>query len=691
MQIEEAGNQPSAGFTGFAARVPADASMYLAVHGAGGAMRDWLDGLPSEDMDAGTSPEEFTERVGDEHFMFIGAGAGELIGMALHHYNRFSALLTGYAAGGMLDYLAKPDPDKATPEFDDMFSWDLAEQWLDVLLNDKQLRMPSLVLGWQPDESRLSECLGRCRDLIGGEFRESTDAVALEFEAYGGNFEGYRIPGHALFGKWLDDAETGLADKLPRDSSRPSVSPEEVERLLSALRNMQFTVASGCVDGRVLLYMGNGPVGFLLAEDAAQSLAASDALAWTRRLPDRHRRAEFYLSDPMVRSVLPLLDSSPHWKSLAGAVRAPVRDPRAFRQVLTAMSDQSATLAKREASALSTVLLEDDGYRLESCGGWLNPGLDYDAPLRMEAAVMSDKPAIRAHWVRNRARKQAEWKQLESLGVLLEMTLNEVMDSTYGAFLAGAAGPDVRRPLLDDLRELNRNLRDEFRAGVGDEVALIADLRGDVPALPGIETETVRRFKAPRLIVARPVVDRTKIDAAGTSLAQSMRDLTTWAGGVSGEDMPLILPHSIETENWITWYLPTPFIGGDFVPGIGLNDRMWTIGTSPSLASGFARACESASHVVTTGVVIDVDLAAWRDWCMEIYRHNETEARMMVDQSLAELGDSIEVPSEIPGASEWFERLDSLHYRHWKEDGKARRSLHLRITPAAERGNDVED
>jgi hypothetical protein len=342
------------------------------------------------------------------------------------------------------------------------------------------------------------------------------------------------------------------------------------------------------------------------------------------------------------------------------------------------MAETSRELARRDASAWSAVVVEDQGWRYESRGGWADPALDYAAPLRMTDAAISLKPAVRMHWVQHRGRNDLSWKQVEQLGVLAESVYNEF----------GAADPSVTAMvpegtlprMMKEIRELNRAYREEFHAGIGDEVALVMDMQGEVPPLPGISEETVAAARMPRFIVARPVTDRSKIDASGASFAASWKGLTGWASELSGSEVPLILPQKIESNDLVTWYPPLPFIGGDFVPGVTMSDSLWMLGTSKSMAAGFSKAMAVPSSAGDAGMIVEIDFAPIRDWLAELYQRNEMKVEELVGESPVPMQDLTAENLEQAVAS--FRKWQGLSYRKWLADGKPRTSLHLRIAAA---------
>jgi hypothetical protein len=663
---------------GFAVRVPGDADMYVAGYHADTSIKRLVESMMDDFTPTEGEKKEFEEvlkRLGGEQFLFVGGGAGRQLGQFMTSYQQFSASFSGYIAGSMLD---SARDGKFVPEAPDLKEWfpeDMMNDWLDAMVSDKRFNVPSVVIGWHPDAAEEEKCLEMCRGFVTDQFKDVKEAEAVEFEAHGGRFSGYVMKGDVVFQEVLDQTEEAMGNQAERLEAMAAIGEERLASIVAAMERFEFTVASGIVDGRVLLYVGNGKEGFRLAEKPEDSLAAADKLGWTAAMAEHPQHAVLFLSEAMVGSVLPMLDSSLLWKKLSEAVRAPIRDERTIRQLLEQMAEYSRRLAKRDVEALSMVFLQDNGYRLEARGGWLDPGLDYDKPLRMEGPVVTGNPVFRAHWVNNRARHNAEWEQMELLGTIIEALVRDVADRYAEEEGSMEATKHIRR-VMDEVKEFSRMYREEFRAGLGDEVAVTADMRGEIPPLPGISAETIREFTAPRMLVAVPMVDRSLVEKSGQSLHKQWRGLTAWASEAADFNLPVIAPQLIESGGVATWYPPAPFIGGDFVPGVSLNDDLWMVSSSRSMVADFARTYGSSSTGGETGVVAELDVAPLRDWLMELYRRGEMDAKEALDESLGEFEPPAKSLDEM-GA--WFKKLETVRYRHWKEADSARWSVHVKM------------
>lgn len=678
---------PVASHLGIATQVPADADVFLAGYRADELIRSVVEGIVSSTSwqtipgveNAGEEIQKARDLAGyagDEAFVFIGPGLGEQAATVGKSYRELSAAWTGFAAGLMLDALAKKESEPDFAALEESLSGELFEKWMDAMEKDARLQVPSVVIGWHPDAEKLEECHNAVAKGLEGMLAGKGKLTPTSFEAASTSFAGFELSGREVFGEAVAKIRDGLKDEEKARELLEKLSPERIERVLTALEEVRFTITCGIKDGRVIVYLGNGKEGLRFAESPETSLAGTDDLKWTHEYAAQRIAGVAYLSEPMIRAALPWLDASEVWHSLSRAVRPPVRDERLMKEVLAAMGESSHTLAARDASAWSAVIAEDQGWRYESRGGWPDPSLDYEAPLRMTDAAVALQPALRMHWVQNRARKDLAWGQVEEFGLLVETVLNEVRTSELAT---EPMFPDeaVTR-FMDEIRKVNRAYRDEFRAGIGDEVAFAMDLKGEMPPLPGVPEEVVAKTRVPRFLLARPVTDRAMVDASGKTFAESWRSLTAWASEASGSNLPLILPQKLESGGLVTWYPPLPFIGGDFIPGVTMNDSLWMLGTSQSMASGFARSMATPASGSERGVIVELDFTLVRAWLDDLRQQHGLKMEDLVKSEPEEMKElSVE---ELEKVAESFGRLQGLGYRKWLVDGKPRTSLHLRMT-----------
>ena len=327
-------------------------------------------------------------------------------------------------------------------------------------------------------------------------------------------------------------------------------------------------------------------------------------------------------------------------------------------------------LGKRNISAWSVFAYSDPNWVVETRGGMVDRSIDYETLLTMNDAARAAEPAFRAHWVQNGDWENLSWSKMEHFGALLELGLSEWKDrqSEEGVSIVPEG---FSEKLVTEVIVLNRMYRDEFREGIGDEVAWFGDFLGEMPAVPGISEETVQGQAIPRFLIARPLESREKITAAGESLSASNRRVLKWLSESIVIEISAVMPQSIESGGVMTWFAPLPFIGGDFVPGVSIDDRVWMIGTSRSLAEGFSKSMVTVGSAGETGVIFEVDLERLVSWSEEIRVANEETIDSLTDELLKET----EVPEGFgssEGLIEGLKKLKRFSYRSWLEGGKPR-------------------
>lgn len=107
------------------------------------------------------------------------------------------------------------------------------------------------------------------------------------------------------------------------------------------------------------------------------------------------------------------------------------------------------------------------------------------------------------------------------------------------------------------------------------------------------------------------------------------------------------------------------------MPGVSIDDRVWMIGTSRSLAEGFSKSMETVGSAGETGVIFEVDLERLVSWSEEIRVANEE----VIDSLADELLEETEVPEGFgssEGLIEGLKELKRFSYRNWLEGGKPR-------------------
>ena len=358
---EEAAAQPKpelpiATHLGIATRIPVDVDLFIAGYDVGETILKLFEPMyylhdgqgNRESLSAVYAKSKETQEVmGDEAFVFVGPGFGAQLEAAGKGYRGLSAAWAESAVSIALDTAAKKDGDPDLSALEESIGKDLLDRWMGALEKDSRLQVPSVVMGWHPDASRLEQCRTVFAEAIDNAFTANGKATPVTFDSSGATMKGYELSGRDAFGEFVTKAREILQEEEADAELLERLSPGRIERLLTALENVSFTVATGVVDGRVLLYLGNGKEGLRFAEKPEDSLAATDSLKWTSDFAGKRCLGVSYLSESMVRAALPWLDGSDYWSGLSRAIRPPVKDERLMRELLAGMAGIDRDLAKR--------------------------------------------------------------------------------------------------------------------------------------------------------------------------------------------------------------------------------------------------------------------------------------------------------------------------------------------------------
>ena len=130
----------------------------------------------------------------------------------------------------------------------------------------------------------------------------------------------------------------------------------------------------------------------------------------------------------------------------------------------------------------------------------------------------------------------------------------------------------------------------------------------------------------------------------------------------------------------MTWYPPLPFIGGDFIPGVTMNDELWMLGTSKTMAANFSKYLKTPETSGETGMRVEINFAPIRVWCRELYQQNKDKAEALGEEAPEEI-QRLSNKENLKHLSSAADRLQGLEYRKWMTAGKPRSSLRLKLNP----------
>jgi hypothetical protein len=561
--------------------------------------------------------------------------------------------------------------------FDSLAQAIMASQFNEQLLRDmltdpqsgvalfEKMKMPPLYLAFRTTEEGRDAAAQQLAALTEnlGMFGEMVEP--LEVEKAGQTFAGSKISGAAI-------AEALKEDRSMLDDMMETAS---ADRLLAAIAQKDLIVLSGTIGDYALLFVGSSTDDFVLADDTGKSLAAADDLAFC----DGHAahelaglvyvRKEFL--NRMIDEVNGLADITDGLRDGIAGTEG-FGDTRDLEALLRMVSEREASLRKLASTeAYGLVAFFEDGLKIEGYGGTDAGAIDWQAPNQLAAMGNASDVALFINLTSQDAydeKLRAFFKAFTETAYALAMHVADMPGEEGGMVnfkeMAGLFDDKFRPHVLAMWEALGW----EFSAGLGGETALIVDLSGTVPPVPGVPQSVADDARFPRVSIVSPVSDRAKLAAAWEKMNVGIAGVVKEIGEMQGQEIPMQKPISSERDGYTTWFFSMPFFTDDFMPSVTVGDKWFAASTSKNQALDLL--AKAGSGEAGSGMRMHVNFAALATFAnetLEVLAKNPDAVPM--DQ------DDMEQVRKLAAALDDFDKL-SIHLR--RENGQLRSSLHLK-------------
>lgn len=538
----------------------------------------------------------------------------------------------------------------------------------------ERLEFPPLYVAFRAAEGKLEEAarmIGESMGILGmgGEAVEM-----LEFETGGGNFSGYRIIGVEV-AKILEGQRTSMEEEFDAAT---------FDRILEIVRKKNLVIASGTVGEYVVLMIGSDQERLALVDSAAESVVMRKELDFVDGYGAKNLLAMGFWEKGSYGNLqegagmigeyaLGLGEGISGGKGLG--------DTRDLESVLRIVAErEKSLLALGSTDDLGLIAYIEDGVKIEKFGGHQMNALDRKAENRLAHLGESGNPLLYFNMTTDEAYDEKAAEYFEAI---------------FEAIYAGAmkfSDMRVSDPNLMEIKQMLLMFNDQFRedalgvyatlseslgGGLGRERAVVIDLEGAVPAMPGLPREVVEEGKAPRISIIAPVEDREKLSKGWDEISERAASLLGKLGDATGEDIPMQKPISSEQDGIKTWFISMPFFQDDFLPSVTVDDKFFAISTSKNHAVDLVkRAGEGGTK--SAGMRLHVNFGALREY--------GEETLALVDKHAAKLFlDEGELVAFQTNKADYRKVLDamrdfeSLEWTARKENGQARSSIHFRV------------
>lgn len=529
----------------------------------------------------------------------------------------------------------------------------------------ERLKMPPMYLAFRtaPETldstaqqlAQLTEFLGMLGDVV----------EPVEVEKSGRPFAGYKISGVKV-------SKSVAAGRAELDQI---LEPGMVDRLLAAIAKRDLVALSGTLGDYAILFLGSSADDLAFAPSSGESLAGGDALAFC----DAHLSKDLAVmihggKEPIRR----MADAASGFSDMVSGLReglaaaeglGDTRDLEALLQLVAGRETALRALASTEATGTAVFL--EDGVKIESYGGTDAGALDWIASNKLAALGNSDNVALFANMTGDAdydGKARAWFEALTETAYALAMKVSELplKDADMHRFKEMAALFDKKFSL--DALALWETFSGDFNAGLGGERALVVDLNGAAPTIPGLPQALVDEAKFPRITLVAPVADKARLSSAWGKMNRSATSILAKIGEMNGEEIPMPKPISSERNGYLSWFFPLPFFNDDFVPSVTLGDEWFAASTSKNQALDLLS--KAGKGEARQGLWMSVDFQALRKFADEsldlLEKHPDAVALDDGDREM------------IRNLADAMENLEKLTVHSRKEAGVLRTSIHLK-------------
>lgn len=505
----------------------------------------------------------------------------------------------------------------------------------------------------------------------------------LEIERDGATFSGYRLMG--------SEAAKMLADNREEMDENIGLGDAALDRLGEFLEKQEIVAVSGIMGDYAVIFIGASADEFQFAESPDASFGASEALAFTDAHLNRPLLAVTHGDKDMLKA---LSDSMGGLAEYAEGLRDGIaandstgrdRDLTTLLQLVAERERALQALATQETGGM--IVFVEDGLRIEGHGG-SSGMLDYQTPARLAALEDAENVAVFFNWSvdsRHSERSNAYYEALIETVYAIALRVSQAPED-----LGADDELDFGFDLMGMLRGYSGTFESEFRAdtvglwralgtgmhqALGREKAMVLDLKGKMPAFPGMPREIVENAGFPRISMISPVTDREQLAASWEQLQLSGANLAQKIGQMMEQEWNMPRPIRSEQDGFTSWFMSMPFFDDEFLPSVTLDDEWFAMGTSRNQSIGLLEGLEDLEARPGGGMRAKVDFRMIADFLKAQFAILEEHRETIPDMDEDEFE---EIRSQWNSMVAGLEEFEDLRLRRWNEDGLTRTSLHLK-------------
>lgn len=618
-------------------------------------------------------PAGMAELFGSEITLAMGKTTGEQMG----HLATLNRRSTYFQMRGLAKAFAAAVKSGDFSNMEESLSQGYSADMIKDLLKDpesgtamlEKMKMPPVYLAFRTTEANRAGAAQQVASMLANANMLGPMVEPVTLESAGFKFQGTKLLGAKI-------SETMAAE---RESMEEELDAATVDQLLAALAKKDLIVASGTVGDYVVVFMGGAAEDLQLAADAGQSLAGGDALAFS----------DGYLAKDIVSVVYGQKEAMDKLIAAAGGLSditnglsdglagedglGETRDLEALFRIVGEREAALRKLGGNDASGM--VAFFEDGLKIESHGGYDYGMVDWKSANKLAHLGASDDVLVFANMTADATYDEKATEYLEALmetayAVTMKVSQSPSSAPEMAQFQEAAKLFDTQfRP---DMLSLWDAFSNDFGGSLGKESAIVVDLKGGAPAVPGIPQVIVDKGRVPRITLVAPVTDRVKLSGSWDKMNTTVTGTLKKISEMTGQEIPMQKPISSEKNGAVTWFFPLPFFTDDFLPSVTVSDKWFAASSSKNQALDLINLADTGGQT-REGFWFSINFKALETYAKETYQ--------LIDENSAELmGGSISADQKklVQDSIGLLGDLDKLTVHSRREAGKLRSSIHFK-------------